>query len=497
MTNYLEHFIDGVLWRGTPKQWGDVYNPATAQIIAKVAFAASREVEHAYQAALKAFSEWADTPAAARAKILRRWQALIEQHIDQLAMIIAQEHGKPLVEAQGSINRGLDVLDFACGIPSHLIGDYSPNVGRQVDSYNLRQPLGVVAAITPFNFPAMIPLWTTSIALACGNTVILKPSERNPSCALRLAQLALEAGLPKGVLNVVNGSKDTVNALLEHPGIQAISFVGQTKTAEYVAQTAVKNGKRVQAFGGAKNHALVMPDTDLEQTVDAIIGAAYGSAGERCMAISVVVAVGDTIADALVTRLALKVKALKIGDYTNPQTELCPLISQEHYQRVMGFIEEGVKAGATLVVDGRQAQLPARGYFLGGSLFDHVDSSMSIYTQEIFGPVLCVVRVNSYEEGLALINNHAYANGVAIFTRDGDSARDFCQRVQVGMVGVNVPIPVPVGYHSFGGWKRSNFADHGMHGMEGVRFYTRLKTVTSRWPSGIRAGIEFSLPTME
>lgn len=496
MSENLFHFIAGDFYEGTPVRIGQVINPATEMVIRHVPYASADDVDYAAAKAKIAFLEWAKTPPAARAKILLKWQNLIEQHMDQLANLIGQEHGKSKDEAIGSITRGLDVLTYAIGIPTALTGQYSQDVGRQVDSYSIRQPLGVVTAITPFNFPAMIPLWICSIAIACGNTVLLKPSERNPSCALLLAELALKAGLPPGILNVIHGAHETVNALLEHPTIQAVSFVGQTVTAEYVQKTAIAFGKRVQAFGGAKNHALVMPDADLDSTVDAILGAAYGSTGERCMAISVIVAVGDLIADQLIERLTPKIKALKIGCYTDGNIEMGPLITNEHRQKVLSYIEDSIAQGAQLIVDGRTSSFPEKGYFLGGCLFDHVTPAMHIYQEEIFGPVLVVMRVATYEDGLRLINDHRYANGGAIFTRDGDTAHNFCTHVQVGMVGVNVPIPVPVGYYSFGGWKRSNFADHGMHGMEGVRFFTKLKTVTTRWPSGIRQGVEFSLPTV-
>lgn len=491
------HFINGQDIQGNGPETLDIINPSAEKLLGHVPLANQADVDLAVQAAKSAFSSWAETPSAARAKILFRWRQLIDESLDELAQAISEEHGKSKTEAIGSILRGADVLEFACGIPSALKGEFSENVGRNIDSYSIRQPIGIVGAITPFNFPAMIPLWISSVAIACGNTVILKPSERNPSAALILAKLALKAGLPKGVLNVLNGAKDAVNGLLTHPDVNAISFVGQTSTAKYIQQTAIAHGKRVQAFGGAKNHALVMPDADIDSTVDAILGAAYGSAGERCMAISVVVAVGDATADQLVAKLSPKITALKIGAPDDKQAEMGPLITKEHLSKVTTYIEEGVKSGARLIVDGRLQSTPSTGYFLGGCLFDRVKPDMSIYQEEIFGPVLCVVRVESYEEGLTLINNHPYANGVALFTRDGDSARDFCHRIQVGMVGINVPIPVPAGFHSFGGWKNSVFADHGMHGMEGVRFFTKLKTITSRWPSGIRQGVEFSLPTVE
>lgn len=496
------HFINGETFLGSPQEWGDIIDPSTGNAIAQVAYATKEDAHEAVQAAQIAFTAWSDTPPASRAKILFRWRQLLEDNQQEIITHISREHGKSATEALGSLMRGLDVLEFSCGIPTHLKGDFSANVGRSVDSFSLRQPVGVVAVITPFNFPVMVALWCTSVAIACGNTVILKPSEKNPSTALLLATLADKAGLPKGVLNILNGTQEAVNGLITHPDVAAVSFVGQTSTAKYIQETAIRHGKRVQAFGAAKNHALVMPDADLVQTVDAIIGAAYGSAGERCMAISVVVAVGDTTADHLVRHIAQKAKILKIGSPfddqgKDSQAEMGPLISHSHKEKVLSYIQKGITEGATLVLDGRTQEIPSTGYFLGGSLFDHVMPEMSIYQDEIFGPVLCVVRVKSYEEGLQLINNHPYANGVAIFTRDGDCARDFCHRIQVGMVGVNVPIPVPVGYHSFGGWKSSSFADHGMHGMEGIRFFTKLKTVTSRWPSGIRSGIEFSLPTVE
>ena len=496
MNKYL-HLIDGLDVSSTSTDTLPVINPSTEQTLGYVPLANQKDVDQAVLAAKQALPGWADTPPAARAKILFKWRQLIDDHMDELASLISQEHGKSKTEAVGSIQRGADVLEFACGIPSALKGEFSSNVGRQVDSYSLRQPVGVVAAITPFNFPAMIPLWIGSVAIACGNTVVLKPSERTPSTAVLLAKLALKAGLPKGVLNILHGAKDAVNGLLTHPDVAAVSFVGQTSTAKYVQETAIAHGKRVQAFGGAKNHALVMPDADIDSTVDSILGAAYGSAGERCMAISVAVVVGDQTADTLIEKLSPKIKALKIDAPTNAAAEMGPLITKDHYTKVRTFIDTGVKEGATLVVDGRETCSGKTGYFLGGCLFDSVQPNMTIYQNEIFGPVLCIVRVHTYEEGLDLINSHSYANGVAIFTRDGDSARDFCHRVQVGMVGVNVPIPVPVGFHSFGGWKDSVFADHGMHGMEGVRFFTKLKTITSRRPSGIRQGVEFSLPTVE
>lgn len=491
------HFINGQDFKGSSQDTLPIINPSSEEILGHMPLANQEDVNTAVAAAKNALPSWSDTPPAVRAKILFKWRQLIDEHMDDLAQLVSDEHGKSKIEAVGSILRGADVLEFACGIPSALKGEFSANVGRNVDSYSVRQPVGIVAAITPFNFPAMIPLWISSVAIACGNTVVLKPSERNPSTALLLAKLALESGLPEGVLNVLNGAKDAVNGLLTHQDVSAISFVGQTSTAKYVQQTAIAHGKRVQAFGGAKNHALIMPDADMNSTVDAILGAAYGSAGERCMAISVVVAVGDQTADTLIEKLAPKIKALKIGAPSDTTAEMGPLITKEHLIKVTKYVDQGVKEGASLVIDGRTQKITSEGYFFAGCLFDKVTPDMKIYQDEIFGPVLCIIRVSSYEEGLTLINSHPYANGVAIFTRDGDSARDFCHRVDVGMVGVNVPIPVPVGFHSFGGWRNSVFADHGMHGMEGVRFFTKLKTITSRWPSGIRQGVEFSLPTVE
>lgn len=493
----IHHFLDGSYYEGQSKNRGEIINPSTAKKIADVVYANATDAHVAVEAAAAAFPAWAEMPPATRAKILFRWRYLIEQNQDKIAYLISQEHGKSKEEALGSLSRGLDVLEFACGIPSHLKGEYSVNVGRSVDSYSMHQPLGVVVAITPFNFPVMIALWTSCIALACGNTVIVKPSEKDPSAAVYLAELAFEAGMPRGVFNVLNGAKEAVNALISHPKVEAVSFVGQSSTAKYIQETAIAYGKRVQAFGAAKNHGLVMPDANLSQAIDGIVGAAYGSAGERCMAISVVVGVGDALCDKLAQGIAERVKALKIGSPDDLASQMGPLITKEHYDKVLSYIDKGVREGAILIVDGRTAILPSTGYFVGGCLFDHVQSHMTVYQEEIFGPVLCLVRVDSYEQGVHLINNHPYANGAAIFTHDGDCARDFCHRIQVGMVGVNVPIPVPVGYHSFGGWKKSCFADHGMHGLEGVRFYTKLKTITSRWPSGVRQGIEFSLPITE
>jgi malonate-semialdehyde dehydrogenase (acetylating)/methylmalonate-semialdehyde dehydrogenase len=425
-----------------------------------------------------------------------RFRDLVEVHKEELARLVSSEHGKTFEDALGSVNRGAEIIEFACGIPQLLEGEHNENVASNIDSYSMRQPLGVCAGITPFNFPAMVPLWMYPIALACGNTFVLKPSERDPSAALRMAEVAAEAGVPAGVLNVVIGDKVAVDSLLHHPDVDAVSFVGSTPVAEYVHRTASTEGKRVQALGGAKNHLVVMPDADLEQTADALIGSAYGSAGERCMAISVAVTVGDEVADALVERLASRVASLRIGPHTDSKAEMGPLVTQAHLDRVSNYVDTGVEEGADLVVDGRNLKIAGyeEGFFIGGCLFDGVKPGMRIYKEEIFGPVLSIVRAGDYEEALALVNDHEYGNGAAIFTRDGDAARDFTSRVRIGMVGVNVPIPVPTAYHSFGGWKRSLFGDHHMHGPEGVRFYTRLKTVTSRWPSGIRRGPDLAFP---
>lgn len=495
----LGHFINGRAVSGKGNRFFPITNPASGEVIRRVSCATKQEVDDCVEKAQKAFLQWAETPPATRGKILGRFKYLLEEHENELAELIAQEHGKSLIEAKGSLARGLDVLDYATNIASHLKGDHFENVGRGIDCYAMRQPLGVCVGITPFNFPAMIPLWIGSIAMACGNVFILKPSERDPSCPLRMAELAYQAGLPEGVFNVIQGDKEVVDALLAHEHVKAISFVGQTSTARYIQENAIYHGKRVQAFGGAKNHMLIMPDADLNQSVDSLIGAAFGSAGERCMAISVAMPVGEKMAQDLVAALIPKIKDLKIGPYTDRNAEMGPLITDAHLEKVKSYIEQGMKEGAELLVDGRHFKHPEhpKGYFLGGCLFDHVKPNMSIYKEEIFGPVLCIVRVKSYQEGLDLINKHPYGNGVALFTRDGDTSRDFCNKVQAGMVGINVPIPVPVAQQSFGGWKSSSFADIGMHGPEGIRFFTKLKTITERWPSGIKDGVEFSLMTTE
>ena len=493
------HLIAGKTVPGTSGRFGDVYDPATGQVTRQVAFANRQEVDAAVAAAAAAFPAWAATPPARRAKVMFKFKQLLEAHADELARLVTSEHGKVLSDALGSIARGIENVDFASAIPQLLKGEFSENVGSGIDSYSLRQPLGVCVGITPFNFPAMVPLWMFPSAIACGNTFVLKPSERDPSCGLRLAELAHEAGLPPGVLNVINGDKGAVEELITHRDVAAVSFVGSTPVAEYIHRTATHHGKRVQALGSAKNHAVVMPDADLDQAADALMGAAYGSAGERCMAISVGVAVGDGVADALVARLRERLGRLQVRPGNDPKAEMGPLVTREHLAKVRGYVDHGVEEGATLVVDGRDIKVPGGegGFFLGGCLFDKVTPDMKIYREEIFGPVLAIVRVATAEQALQLVNQHQYGNGTAIFTRDGDVAREFVNRVQAGMVGVNVPIPVPVGTHSFGGWKRSLFGDHAIYGAEGVHFYTRLKTVTSRWPSAVAKGPEFVFPTIK
>jgi malonate-semialdehyde dehydrogenase (acetylating)/methylmalonate-semialdehyde dehydrogenase len=493
----VSHFINGQRVEGPSGRWGDVFNPATGERAQRVALGGAAEIDRAVKAAAAAFPAWAATPPLSRARVLFKFRELLERDGDAIARLITDEHGKVLSDAKGELTRGTEVVEFACGIPHLMRGEVTEQVGRGIDSWSLRQPLGVCAGITPFNFPAMVPMWMFPVALACGNTFVLKPSERDPSAGYRMAELLLEAGLPPGVFNVVNGDKEAVDALLAHPDVDAISFVGSTAIAEYIYATAAQNGKRVQALGGAKNHMVVMPDADLDQATDALMGAAYGSAGERCMAVSVAVAVGG-VGDKLMDRLVPRVRALKIGPGTDPEAEMGPLVTGQHLQKVSSYVDVGVKEGAKLVVDGRGLKLQGyeNGFFLGGCLFDDVKPEMRIYKEEIFGPVLSVVRAPDFEDAVKLVNDHEYGNGVAIFTRDGDAAREFTNRIQIGMVGVNVPIPVPMAFHSFGGWKRSLFGDMAVHGMEGVRFYTRLKTVTARWPAGIRTGAEYVMPTM-
>ncbi len=493
----IGHFINNETVAGTGAERLPVFNPATGAQTGAVAVATAAEIEAAIAAARAAFPAWAATPPLRRARIMFRFKELVEQHKDELAKAITLEHGKVISDAGGEVVRGLEVVEFACGIPELLKGDYSRNVGTNIDSYSFRAPLGVVAGITPFNFPVMVPMWMFPMAIACGNCFILKPSEKDPSPGLLLAELLKEAGLPAGVFNVINGDRTAVDALLTDPRIAAVSFVGSTPIAEHIYRTASHHGKRVQALGGAKNHMIVMPDADLDQAVDALIGAAYGSAGERCMAISVAVAVGG-IADPLVERIASRARSLKVGPGLDPEAEMGPLITREHQAKVESYIEAGIAEGARLVVDGRGLRLQGHedGHFVGPTLFDHVRPGMKIHREVIFGPVLSVVREANFDGAVRIINEHEFGNGTSIFTRDGDAARSFADQIEVGMVGINVPIPVPMAFHSFGGWKRSAFGDHGMHGHEGVHFYTKLKTMTSRWPTGIRAGAEFAIPTM-
>ncbi|NND43979.1 MAG: CoA-acylating methylmalonate-semialdehyde dehydrogenase [Xanthomonadales bacterium] len=494
----LSHYINGKRTPGTGDRFGDVYDPATGQVQRRVPMATEADVDAAVQAAAAAFPAWAAQPALRRARCIFRFKNLLEEHHDELAAILTNEHGKVAEDAHGEVTRGIEVVEFATGAPQLLKGEYSDSVGTGVDSYSLRQPLGVVAGITPFNFPAMVPLWMMPMALVCGNTFVLKPSERDPSASLMLADLAKEAGIPDGVFNVVHGDRVAVDAILTHPDIQAISFVGSTPIAKKIYETGSAHGKRVQALGGAKNHMVVMPDAPVDKAADALTGSAYGSAGERCMAISVAVVVGDDTADALVAQLKKKAEALVIEPGTVKGAEMGPLITGEHRERVKGYVDLGVEEGAELVVDGRGFSHPDApdGFFFGGTLFDKVTPDMRIYQEEIFGPVLCVVRVYSFEEAVRLINAHIYGNGVSIFTNDGDAARSFVQRIQAGMVGVNIPIPVPMAFHSFGGWKQSLFGDHHIYGPEGIRFYTRLKTVTQRWHSGIKEGADFHFPKL-
>lgn len=492
----ISHHIAGLRTEGHGTRRADVFNPATGDVTAQVVLGEQADLDAAVAAARKAFPGWAETPPLTRARVLFRARDLIEKHADELASIITAEHGKIHSDAKGEVTRGLEVVEFATAAPELLKGEFTEQVSRGVDAFTLRQPLGIVAGITPFNFPVMVPLWMAPMAIATGNCFILKPSERDPSAALLLADIFKAAGLPDGVFQVVQGDKDMVNAILEHPEIQAVSFVGSTPIAKHVYSTGTAHGKGVQALGGAKNHAIVMPDCDLEKTVDALMGAAYGSAGERCMAISVAVAVGP-VADPLVKALAERARSLRIGNGTDDNNEMGPLVTAQHLARVRGLVNSGVEQGATLVVDGRDHVVSGheKGFFIGGSLFDNVTKEMDIYREEIFGPVLCVMRAPDFNAALSLVNDSPYGNGTAIFTRDGDTARAFTHGVKAGMVGVNVPIPVPMAFHSFGGWKDSLFGDHHMHGPEGVRFFTRLKAVTSRWPQGIRSGAEFVMPT--
>ncbi|MXZ81310.1 MAG: CoA-acylating methylmalonate-semialdehyde dehydrogenase [Gammaproteobacteria bacterium] len=490
----LHHYVGGRRIEGQGGRFGDVYNPAHGAVTKRVPLASREEVGQAVALAAEAFPAWSATPAGRRVQVMYNFRDLIRLHMDELAELVSSEHGKTLDDAKGSITRGLEVVEFACGTPQLLKGEYSASVAAGVDSWSMRQPLGVCAGITPFNFPAMVPMWMFPLAIACGNTFVLKPSERDPSCPLRLAELMSEAGLPDNVLNVVNGDKEAVDTLLTDPRVQAISFVGSTPVGEYIYHQGTAHNKRVQALCGAKNHMVVMPDADMDQAADAVLGAAYGSAGERCMAVSVVVSVGDGPADRLIEMLEPRLESLNVGPYTDETAEMGPVVTPDAKAWIEGYIAKGVDEGAALVRDGRGIRIEGHedGCFVGATVFDHVRTDMSIYRDEIFGPVLSIVRVDSYEEAVRIVSEHEFGNGTAIFTKDGDAARDFCDRVQIGMVGVNVPIPVPLAYHSFGGWKRSLFGDHAIHGPEGVRFYTKLKTVTSRWPSGIKDGAVFN-----
>jgi malonate-semialdehyde dehydrogenase (acetylating) / methylmalonate-semialdehyde dehydrogenase len=497
--NMIGHYINGKHVSGSGSRQSEVFNPATGEVSAHLSNATVYETLSAISAAEVAFPAWSATPALRRARIMFKFKALLDLHANDLAKAISLEHGKTISDARGEVTRGIEVVEFSCGIPHLMKGDFNDNVGTGIDTYSMHQPLGVVAGITPFNFPVMVPLWMIPMALATGNTFVLKPSEKTPSASLMLADLLAEAGLPAGVFNLVNGDKEAVDMLLSDKRVQAVSFVGSTPIAEYIYSTGTKNGKRVQALGGAKNHLVVMPDADIDQVADALIGSGYGSAGERCMAISVAVTVGD-VADKLVEKLKEKVKAIVIDQGLNEKADMGPLVTPQHYDKVKNYVDLGVTEGAELVIDGRGYSHKGheKGFFLAPCLFDNVTRDMRIYKEEIFGPVLSVVRTNTFEEALKLVNDHEFGNGTAIFTRDGEAAREFTNRVQAGMVGVNVAIPVPIAFHSFGGWKRSLFGDHHIYGMEGVRFYTRLKTTTSRWPASNKfIGSEFVMPTMK
>ena len=496
--NLIQHYINGKVYKGSSSKKGKVYNPATGAQESEVILGTKSDLDHAVENAKLAFEKWSQVTPLQRARIIFKYKELIEKNYDELTKLIVSEHGKVYDDAKGSLTRGLEIVEFACGIPQMLKGEFTENVGTNIDSWSMRQPLGVCAGITPFNFPAMVPMWMYPMAIACGNTFILKPSEKDPSCSVRLAQLFSEAGLPDGVLNVVNGDKEVVDSILTNKDIKAVSFVGSTPIAKYIYENAAKNEKRVQALGGAKNHCVVMPDCDMDQAVNGLMGAAYGSAGERCMAQSVAVAVGG-IGDELIEKLSKKVEALKVGPGLDKNSEMGPLVTKEHLEKVKGYVDLGVKEGAKLVVDGREIKLQGyeNGFFIGGCLFDNVTKNMRIYNEEIFGPVLSVVRVKDFNDAIQLINDHEFGNGTSVYTRDGDVGRTFANKIKVGMVGINIPIPVPVAFHSFGGWKRSLFGDLHMHGPEGVKFYTKLKTITSRWPSGIGSDPEFIMPTMK
>ncbi|WP_070413213.1 CoA-acylating methylmalonate-semialdehyde dehydrogenase [Pseudomonas lundensis] len=495
-TPVIGHYLDGHVQDSGSEHFSDVFNPATGSVQARVALASQRTVDDAVASALKAFPAWSEQSSLRRARVMFKFKQLLDEHHDELAHIICREHGKVFADAKGEVTRGIEIVEYACGAPTLLKTDFSDNIGGGIDNWNLRQPLGVCAGVTPFNFPVMVPLWMIPLALVTGNCFILKPSERDPSASLLMARLLTEAGLPDGVFNVVQGDKRAVDALLQHPDVEAISFVGSTPIAEYIYQQGTARGKRVQALGGAKNHMIVMPDADLDQAADALMGAAYGSAGERCMAISIAVAVGD-VADQLIEKLLPRIDRLKVGNGAQPDSEMGPLVTAEHRAKVIGFIDQGVAQGAQLIVDGRALKVPGaeQGFFVGATLFDRVTPEMSIYRQEIFGPVLGIVRVPDFASAVALINAHEFGNGVSCFTSDGGVARAFARTIKVGMVGINVPIPVPMAWHSFGGWKRSLFGDHHAYGEEGIRFYSRYKSVMQRWPDSIAKGPEFSMPT--
>jgi malonate-semialdehyde dehydrogenase (acetylating)/methylmalonate-semialdehyde dehydrogenase len=494
----INHFINGKEHESKSARFGDVFNPAKGEKIGEVCFANKDDVKLAIDSAWAALPSWASTPPLTRSRILFKFKELLLRDMDKLALELTNEHGKILSDSTGSITRGMEVVEFACGIPHLLKGEFSENVGSEIDSWSMRQPLGICVGISPFNFPAMVPMWMFVISIACGNCFILKPSEKDPSVPMMMAELLKEAGLPDGVFNVINGDKEAVDLLIKDPHVDSVSFVGSTPVAEYIYHTSSEHNKRVQSLGGAKNHMVVMPDADLDQVVDGLMGAGYGSAGERCMALSVAVVVGD-VGDKLIEKLTPRVQSLKVGPGIDPDVEMGPLISRIHLEKVRSYIDKGVSEGADLLVDGRSISLQGyeEGYFIGGCLFDNVKQDMTIYKEEIFGPVLSVVRQKTFDDALKMINDHEFGNGTTIYTRDGDTARAFTNQSKIGMVGVNVPIPVPMAFHSFGGWKRSLFGDHAMHGMDGVRFFTRLKTVTSRWPTGIRKGAEFVIPTMK
>ena len=499
----IEHYVNGKRVVGSGIRTLNVFNPATGEVVGYVKAATPADVDAAVQAARAAFPAWSETSPVKRARVLFKFKALLEEHYDELAAMITRQHGKVFSDAQGEVQRGIEVVEFACGVPHLLKGDYTEQVGGGIDNWSMRQPLGVVAGITPFNFPVMVPMWMYPVAIACGNTFVLKPSERDPGASLLVADLFKQAGLPDGVFNVVQGDKEAVDALIAHPDVEALSFVGSTPIAEYIHSESAKRGKRVQALGGAKNHLVVMPDSDLDTVTNALIGSAYGSAGERCMAVSVAVAVGDELGDRLVDKLAAKVRTLKVRNGMEADADMGPIVTAQQKTKIEGYIEAGIKAGATLVVDGRGLTVPGheKGFFLGGTLFDHVSRDMTIYREEIFGPVLCVIRVPDFESAVNLINAHEFGNGVSCYTNDGKTAQEFAHRIKIGMVGINVPIPVPMAWHSFGGWKRSLFGGYHAYGEEGVRFYTRYKSIMQRWydsgPKGAdKPGNQFNMPTV-